>query len=132
VVRLVFGFELISWGFFGKNLSVVDDVLFADLLVFLRGVLGKGGFRWWLNRGEIVVDCVVNVDAGMLIFRGRKMGHQFPIYFCWRLATPGAPLKWFAGMAGTSNSHGEIRGSFTAFRMTTFKAGSSIETRRSG
>jgi hypothetical protein len=85
-------------------------MFFCGFAGVFEGCFRKRRFWRWLNRGEIVVDCVVNVDAGMLIFRDRKMGHQFPIYFLLRLATFGTPLKWFAGTAGTSNSHGEKYG----------------------
>jgi hypothetical protein len=46
---------------FSEKIAVVVMVVFAVLRAFLRGVLGKMVFWWWLNRGENVVNCVVNV-----------------------------------------------------------------------
>jgi hypothetical protein len=46
---------------FSEKIAAVVMVVFAVLRAFLRGVLGKMVFWWWLNRGENVVNCVVNV-----------------------------------------------------------------------
>jgi hypothetical protein len=47
---------------------VVVVGIFAFLLVFLRGVLGKGVCNGWFFGGEHVVKCVVNVVRGMVVF----------------------------------------------------------------
>jgi hypothetical protein len=39
------------------------------LLVFLMGVLGKVVCSGWLFCGDVVVNCVVDVDGGMGVFR---------------------------------------------------------------
>jgi hypothetical protein len=43
-VRLVCGFEGFLGAFSKKKSERGEECFFADLLVFLRGVLGKGGF----------------------------------------------------------------------------------------
>jgi hypothetical protein len=34
-----------------------------------------------VNRGEVVVDCVVNVVCWLSLFRRRKIGQVFQLYF---------------------------------------------------
>jgi hypothetical protein len=46
--------------------------------------LGIFAFSWCLcvvNRGEVVVECVVNVVCCRSLFRGLKVGHLFQLYF---------------------------------------------------
>jgi hypothetical protein len=51
------------------------------VLWFLQGVFAKTGFSVWCFSGEFVVRCVVNVVQMCGVFRGRKTGHHFGIYF---------------------------------------------------
>jgi hypothetical protein len=44
---------------------VVVGAVSTCLLVFLRGVLGKVVCSGWFFCGEVVVNCVVEVDGGM-------------------------------------------------------------------
>jgi hypothetical protein len=45
------------------------------------GVFELCGCTMMVNRGEVVVNCVVNVDGGTSVFQGRKIGHRFQLYF---------------------------------------------------
>jgi hypothetical protein len=45
------------------------------------GGFGKTGVCVWCFCGEFVVDCVVNVDTKPQLFRCRKMGQRFEVYF---------------------------------------------------
>jgi hypothetical protein len=68
---------------------------------FARRKMGCGGVAFLLgifeflvcfvmvNRGEFVVDCVVNVVSLLSLFRGLKMGQLFELYF-WIGASRGA------------------------------------------
>jgi hypothetical protein len=46
-----------------------------------EGCFGKNDVLVVVNRGEVVVDCMVNVDIWMSLFRGLRIGHLIEIYF---------------------------------------------------
>jgi hypothetical protein len=48
---------------------------------FLLGILTILVYIVVVNRGEVVVNCVVDVDSGMVVLRGLKTGHWFEVYF---------------------------------------------------
>jgi hypothetical protein len=54
----------------------VDGISWG-LLVFLRGVLEKGRWLAWCFCGQVVVDCMANVDEKKRLAKDRKMGQQF-------------------------------------------------------
>ena len=49
---------------------------------FLQGVLAIVMVFTMVNRGEIVVNCVVNVDSGRSLLWSRKVGQGLEVYFC--------------------------------------------------
>src|SRR5260370_32656067 len=79
--------------FFFAGFFVMDSTSFY-YFAFGRGKKLGGVSRWFLqgvlrilvcfvvvNRGEVVVDCVVNRGVLCGVFRGRKTPHFFWIYF---------------------------------------------------
>ena len=50
-------------------------------VAFLLGYFDFLWCLWMVNRGEVVVICVANVVNGRSLFRGRKIGHSFQLYF---------------------------------------------------
>jgi hypothetical protein len=49
--------------------------------VFFEGCFGKRGCLVWCFDGEIVVECVADVDAKQRVFGGLTMRHDFELYF---------------------------------------------------
>jgi hypothetical protein len=49
--------------------------------VFLQGFLRKAVCRAWFFRGEVVVNCVVNVVLSHHVFRERKTCHILELFF---------------------------------------------------
>jgi hypothetical protein len=49
--------------------------------VLLQGVLAIVEVFTMVNRGEIVVNCMVNVDSGTPLLWGPNEGHDFEVYF---------------------------------------------------
>jgi hypothetical protein len=48
---------------------------------FFQGVLAILVCIVVVNRGEVVVNCVVNVDSGTPLLWSLKIGHSFEVYF---------------------------------------------------
>ena len=48
---------------------------------FLLGILTILVYIVVVNRGEVVVNCVVDVDSGTPLLWGLKAGHCFEVYF---------------------------------------------------
>jgi hypothetical protein len=48
---------------------------------FFQGVLAILVCIVVVNRGEVVVNCVVNVDSGRTLLWSLKIGHGFEVYF---------------------------------------------------
>jgi hypothetical protein len=84
---------------FQKKIGMVVEGGFCCFAGVFEGWFRKMVFLVVVNRGEIVVSCVVSEDSGMPVFGGQKMVHPFKIYFCWGLTSLGIPLKRFAGTA---------------------------------
>jgi hypothetical protein len=55
-----------------KKSGVVANRFLLDLPVFLRGVLEKVLCSAWFFCGEVVVNCVANVDRKLLVFGREK------------------------------------------------------------
>jgi hypothetical protein len=90
-----------------------------DFLVgfFWRGAGGvlQGFLRilWcsvMVNRGEVVVDCVVNVASLRTYFGIQNVGQGLRVYF--RVGRSGSPIK-------NGQRQRQMRGSFASLRMTT-------------
>jgi hypothetical protein len=47
----------------------------------LLGILTIFGCSVVVNRGEVVVNCVVDVDSGTPLLWSLKVGHRFEVYF---------------------------------------------------
>ena len=58
----------------GEKMAVVG-------MLFLQGVLAILVCIVVVNRGEVVVNCVVNVDSGTPLLWSLKIGHSFEVYF---------------------------------------------------
>jgi hypothetical protein len=67
--------------------------------VVLQGFLGFCRCTMMVNRGEVVVNCVVNADGGTSVFRGRKIGHHFQLYFL-----RGESILWKPSSEGTEGA----------------------------
>ncbi len=59
---------------------VVEGDFWCFMGVF-EGCFGKSGVQNVVFCGEVVVDCVVNVDKWHHVVCGLKMGHLVEIYF---------------------------------------------------
>jgi hypothetical protein len=66
--------------FFAEKSSWMRPATFARFAGVFEGCFGKSGeFLWWIC-GQIVVNCVINVDKKGS-FRRRKMRHDFQLFF---------------------------------------------------
>jgi hypothetical protein len=61
------------------------EKMFCGGSAFLLGVLRFLVCFVVVNRGEVVVDCVVNVVCWLPLFRRLKVGQLFQLYFGWVL-----------------------------------------------
>ena len=70
--------------------------------MILQGFLSFCDSTVMVNRGEVVVNCVVNADGGTSVFRGRKIGQHFQLYFfagevdLWKPSSEGSGYSFFS------------------------------------
>jgi hypothetical protein len=57
------------------------EKMFCGGSAFLLGILSFFACFVVVNRGEVVVDCVVNVVCRLPLFRRLKVGQLFQLYF---------------------------------------------------
>jgi hypothetical protein len=66
----------------------------------------------WFFCGEVVVNCVVDVDGGMGVFGGLKIGHMLQLFFSRRCDGEGLTPIFGMTPVGDRQRQGGIQGSF--------------------